>query len=76
VTRSTHLPSPEPAELRALLDAAGWSDYRAAQAIGMTVGAFGQVVRGETRMRGTAWRLLRIMLCQSERAALPPAPLP
>lgn len=62
--------------MRALLDAAGWTDYRAAKEIGMTVGAFGQVTRGETRMRGTAWRLLRIMLLQSERNALPPAPLP
>lgn len=76
MTRSTHLTSPEPAEVRDLLDAAGWTDYRAAKEIGMTVGAFGQISRGETRMRGTAWRLLRIMLCRSERDALPPAPLP
>ncbi len=68
--------SPEHAELRALLDAAGWSAYKAAQECGMTASAMQQAVRGETRLRGTAWRLLRILAVQSERDALPPAPLP
>lgn len=75
MTRSTHLPSPEPAEVRALLDAAGWSSYRAAQELGVTESGINQALRGETRMRGTAWRLLRILAVQAERNALPPAPI-
>lgn len=76
MTRSTHIPSPEPAEVRALLDAAGWTDYAAAQYIGMTRSAFGQVMRGETRMRGSNWRLLQIIASKAARDALPPAVLP
>lgn len=76
MTRSTHIASPEPAEVRALLDAAGWTDYAAAQHLGMTRSAFGQIVRGETRMRGSNWRLLRIIASKSARDALPPPVLP
>lgn len=76
MTRSTHIASPGPAEVRALLDAAGWTDYAAAQHIGMTRSAFGQIMRGETRMRGSNWRLLQIIASKAAREALPPPVLP
>lgn len=76
MTRSTHIASPEPAEVRALLEAAGWTAYEAAKRIGVTGSALQQVLRGETRMRGPYWQLLRIHASQSARDALPPAVLP
>ncbi len=76
MTRSAHLNSPSPDELRALLDAAGWTAYAAAPMIGVTQSALAQAIRGETRLRGTAWRLLQILASQSARNALPAAPLP
>lgn len=76
LTRSTHIPSPEPAEVRALLAEADWSAYEAARRIGVTASAMQQVLRGETRLRGALWSLLLIHASQSARDALPPAPLP
>lgn len=76
MTRSTHLESPEPADVRALLAEAGWSAYRAAQLIGITARAMQQACSGETRLRGALWQLLQIHARQSARDALPPAPLP
>lgn len=75
ITRSTHIASPEPAAVRALLDAAGWSGYEAAKRIGMTNSAFAQVLRGETRLRGPYWQLLLIHATQSARDSLPSPPL-
>lgn len=67
--------SPTPGEIRALLDAAGWTAYRAAQIVGMTESALGKSLNGITRMRGTHWQLLRLYAMRSERDALPPAPI-
>lgn len=76
MTRSTNVQSPGPADVRALLDAAGWTAYEAAKRIGVTGSALQQVLRGETRMRGPYWHLLQIHASQSARDALPPAVLP
>lgn len=76
MTRSTYIQTPEPAEVRALLEAAGWTGYEASKRLGVTNSAFAQILRGETRMRGALWQLLQIHASQSARDALPPAPLP
>lgn len=59
-----------------LLARAGWSGYRAAELIDMSESALAQITRGETKMRATAWQLLKVHASQSVRDALPPAPLP
>lgn len=61
MTRSTHLPSPSPEQIRALLESQGWSAYRAAPMIGVTAATLQQALRGETTLRGGHWKLLRIM---------------
>lgn len=76
MTRSTHLPSPTPAQVSELLSRAGWSAYRAAQLVGVTASAMQQVVRGESTLRGGLWLLLQVMASQSARDRLPAAVLP
>lgn len=84
MTRSTHLRSPEPAEVRALLEAAGLSCYAAAKLpIGATARQLQRAVSGATddrtkapyRLSGAVWLLLNLTLRQSAREALPPAVL-
>lgn len=71
MARRTHLPTPSPEQIRALLDEAGLSAYAAAPLIGVSVQALQQAITGATVMRGSAWLLLRIMLSQSARDELP-----
>lgn len=66
------LPTPAPAAVRALLDAAGLTEYAAAGMIGMSKSALYKITRGDHPMRGSDWQLLQIMLTQSARDALPP----
>lgn len=64
-----------PERLRTLLEASGWSAYRAAKAIGVDASTVQRAAIGQQRLSATAWRLLQIMTQQSERDALPTAPL-
>ena len=74
MARRTHLPVPSPEQIRALLDAAGLNAYSAAPLIGMSEQAIRQSLSGQTNMRGSAWKLLRVTVSASARAELP-APL-
>lgn len=74
MTRRTHLPTPSPEQIRALLDAAGLNAYSAAPLIGMSEQGLRQALAGQTTMRGSAWLLLRVTVSASARAELP-APL-
>lgn len=71
MARRTHLPTPSPDQIRALLEDAGLTPYSAAPLIGMSARSLQQAVAGEIAMRGYAWQLLRIMLSRSARAELP-----
>jgi|CXWL01.1.fsa_nt_gi transcriptional regulator with XRE-family HTH domain len=68
--------TPTAAEIRALLEACGWSAYEAAQRVGITASAMQQATRGETTLRGGLWSLLQIHASQAARDALPPPALP
>lgn len=71
MTYSTHLPSPTPDELAALIDAAGLSAAEAGKLIGVTARAIQLARAGTHPMRGNAWELLKIKLSRRARAALP-----
>lgn len=72
MTYSTHLPSPTPGELCALLDAANLSAAEAGKLIGVTARAIQMARAGDHPMRGATWELLQIKLSASARAKLPP----
>lgn len=84
MTRSTHIDSPEPADVRALLDATGWSARYAAELAGVTESVMHRAAKGAPdsrtgspyRLDGRTWALLQIYARQSVRDALPEAPLP
>lgn len=75
MARRTHLQSPSPEQIRALLTGADLSAYAAAPLIGVSAQALQQALDGQTTLRGSTWLLLRIMLTQAARDALPPARL-
>jgi len=75
MARRTHLQSPSPEQIRTLLDDAGLTPYSAAPLIGVSAQALQQALDGQTTLRGSTWLLLRIMLTQAARDALPPARL-
>ena len=76
VTRSTHLRSPSPDEVRALLAEAKWTQARAAEICGVTKAAMENYVSARRRMQGAHWHVLEIYARESVRAALPVAVLP
>lgn len=76
MARRTHLPTPSPEQIRALLDDAGLTPYSAAPLIGMSARSLQQAVAGEIAMRGYAWLLLRVVLSQSARDELPAPRVP
>lgn len=59
MTRSTHLPSPSPEQIRALMNTYGWTVKEAAGMIGVTVRSMQQQLSGERNMTGGNWLLLR-----------------
>jgi len=70
MARRTHLPTPHADEIRALLQKAGITAYKVAPLIGVSEQALLQAMAGQTTMRGTAWKLLRVTLSRSARAEL------
>lgn len=68
--------TPTAAQVAELLDAAGWSAYRAAKLLGVDARTIQRARTGERDLSAPTWRLLQILASQTAREALPPAPLP